>query len=45
MIMNVGLPATREKFLKDGLGVLIKPFNDDAKADLAQSWTENGYYT
>lgn len=25
VIMNVGLPATREKILKDGLGVLIKP--------------------
>lgn len=34
VIMNVGLPATREKILKEGIGVLIKPKDDDARLTL-----------
>ncbi|SHG90736.1 hypothetical protein SAMN02745221_01254 [Thermosyntropha lipolytica DSM 11003] len=34
VIMNVGLPETREKILKEGIGVLIKPKNDDARLTL-----------
>lgn len=34
VIMNVGLPQFREKILKEGLGVVIKPKNDDARATL-----------
>lgn len=34
VIMNVGLPATREKILEEGLGVLIKPIDDDARLTL-----------
>ncbi|ADG82439.1 hypothetical protein Tfer_0614 [Thermincola ferriacetica] len=33
-IMNVGLPHMREKILRDGLGVLIKPKHDNARATL-----------
>ncbi len=33
-LMNVGLPAMREKILKDGLGLMIKPKNDNARATL-----------
>lgn len=31
VIMNVGLSATREKILKEGMGVIIRPKNDDAR--------------
>jgi hypothetical protein len=34
VIMNVGLPETREKILQEGMGVLIKPKNDDARLTL-----------
>jgi hypothetical protein len=34
VIMNVGLPATREKILNEGLGLLIKPKNDNARLTL-----------
>lgn len=34
-IMNVGLPQMREKILSDGLGVMIHPKNDNAKATLS----------
>lgn len=34
VIMNVGLPETREKILKEGIGVLIKPKDDDARLTL-----------
>lgn len=33
-IMSVGLSKSREKIIKDGLGVLIKPKNDDARATI-----------
>lgn len=34
VIMNVGLPETRERILQEGMGVLIKPKNDDARLTL-----------
>lgn len=34
VIMNVGLPRAREKILSEGMGVLIKPKNDDARLTL-----------
>ncbi len=34
VIMNVGLPMIREKILAEGLGVLIKPKDDDARLTL-----------
>lgn len=34
VIMNVGLPAFREKILKEGLGVVLKPKDDNARATL-----------
>ncbi len=34
IIMNVALPQTKEKILKEGMGVLIKPKNDDARLTL-----------
>jgi hypothetical protein len=34
VIMNVGLPATRKKILEEGMGVIIKPKNDDARLTL-----------
>lgn len=34
VIMNVGLPQTRDKILAEGMGVLIKPKNDDARLTL-----------
>lgn len=34
VIMNVGLEDAKEKILKDGLAVLIKPYNDNARATL-----------
>lgn len=34
VIMNVGLPETRERILQEGMGVLIKPQNDDARLTL-----------
>ncbi|GAW93232.1 YIEGIA family protein [Calderihabitans maritimus] len=34
VIMNVGLKASREKILAEGLGVLIKPKDDNARATL-----------
>lgn len=34
IIMNVGLASTREKILQEGLGVLIKPKDDDARLTL-----------
>lgn len=30
--MNIGLPHMREKIMQDGLGVIIKPKNDNARA-------------
>ncbi|AEG61151.1 YIEGIA family protein [Desulforamulus ruminis] len=33
-IMSVGLKERREKIVKEGLGVLIKPKNDDARATI-----------
>lgn len=33
-IMNVGLPEMREKILSDGLGIVIKPKDDNARATL-----------
>jgi hypothetical protein len=34
VIMNVGLPATRKKILAEGLGVIIRPNNDDGRLTL-----------
>ncbi|MBO8168350.1 MAG: YIEGIA domain-containing protein [Thermoanaerobacteraceae bacterium] len=34
VIMNVGLAESREKILKEGLGVVIKPKDDNARATL-----------
>lgn len=34
VIKNVGLPQTREKILKEGIGVVIKPNDDDARLTL-----------
>jgi uncharacterized membrane protein YeaQ/YmgE (transglycosylase-associated protein family) len=34
VIMNVGLPSTRKKILEEGLGVIIKPKNDNARLTL-----------
>ncbi|MHB1127201.1 MAG: YIEGIA family protein [Bacillota bacterium] len=34
VMMNVGLKAVREKILQDGLGVLLKPKDDDARATI-----------
>lgn len=34
VIMNVGLPATREKILAEGLGVILHPKDDDARMTL-----------
>lgn len=34
VIMNVGLPFTREKIKREGMGIIIKPFNDDARLTL-----------
>lgn len=34
VIMNVGLPATREKILREGMGLIIKPFDDGARLTL-----------
>lgn len=34
VIMNVGLPATRKKILAEGMGIIIKPKNDDARLTL-----------
>lgn len=34
VIMNVGLPDTREKILNEGIGVLIKPKDDNARLTL-----------
>ncbi len=34
VIMNIGLPDTREKILSDGLGVVIHPKDDNARATL-----------
>lgn len=34
VITNVGLPQFREKILKEGLGVLLKPKDDDARLTL-----------
>lgn len=34
VIMNVGLPATRQKILAEGLGVIIKPKDDNARLTL-----------
>ncbi|MCL2336776.1 MAG: YIEGIA family protein [Firmicutes bacterium] len=33
-IMNIGLPASREKILNEGLGVILKPHDDNARATL-----------
>jgi hypothetical protein len=34
VIMNVGLPATREKILSEGMGIIIHPKDDDARLTL-----------
>lgn len=34
VIMNVGLPATRAKILQEGLGVILKPKDDNARLTL-----------
>ncbi len=34
VMMNVGLPETRKKILDEGIAVLIKPVNDDARLTL-----------
>ncbi|MGI5921401.1 MAG: YIEGIA family protein [Syntrophomonadaceae bacterium] len=34
VIKNIGLPQTREKILKEGIGVVIKPNDDDARLTL-----------
>jgi hypothetical protein len=34
VIMNVGLPATREKIIREGMGVIIKPKDDNARLTL-----------
>lgn len=34
VIMNVGLPATRKKILEEGMGVILKPKDDDARLTL-----------
>lgn len=34
ILMNVGLPQTREKILKEGIGLIIKPKDDDARLTL-----------
>lgn len=34
VIMNVGLPAAREKISREGQGILIKPKNDNARTTL-----------
>lgn len=34
VIMNIGLEKTREKILQEGLGVIIKPVDDDARLTL-----------
>lgn len=34
VMMNVGLPETREKILSEGIAVLIKPFDDDGRLSL-----------
>jgi len=36
-IMNVGLPQMREKILSDGMGVMIHPKNDNARATLSNN--------
>lgn len=36
-VMNVGLSATRERILKNGIGVLITPNNDNAKVIINHS--------
>jgi len=33
-IMNIGLPQMREKILQDGLGIMIKPKNDNARSTI-----------
>ena len=34
VIMNVGLPATREKIMAEGLGIIMHPKDDDARMTL-----------
>jgi uncharacterized membrane protein YeaQ/YmgE (transglycosylase-associated protein family) len=34
VIMNVGLPASKEKIVREGLGVIIKPKNDNERLTL-----------
>ncbi len=34
VIMNVGLPQTRKKIMDEGLGVIIKPVDDNARLNL-----------
>lgn len=34
IMMNVGLPQTRQKILKEGIGLIIKPKNDNARLTL-----------
>lgn len=33
-LMNIGLPEMREKILKDGLGIVIRPKDDNARATI-----------
>lgn len=37
VIMDVGLPESRERILREGLGVLIKPKDDNARATLSNA--------
>lgn len=34
VIMNVGLPQTRKKIIEEGMGVIIKPLDDNARLNL-----------
>ncbi|KUG04660.1 putative membrane protein [hydrocarbon metagenome] len=34
VIMNVGLPQTRNKIIEEGMGVIIKPIDDNARLNL-----------
>jgi len=36
MIMEVGLPEAREKLSKEGIGIILEPKDDNARATLAQ---------
>ena len=34
VLMNVGDPSAREKILREGVGIVLKPYNDDGRAVL-----------